>query len=85
MGYRECRSGVSSCMPDTTTCPTRPRGSRLYSPESPVHLVPEIVRCLKLVMQQSWSELAGFSIPAEVKVGGPGDSWAELQTYQEKA
>jgi len=51
--------------------------------ECPQAQVPEVATCLKTVMEQPWAELAGFSIPAEVKVGEPSASWAELQSYKE--
>lgn len=47
--------------------------------ECPYALVGDVVSCMQKVMAQPWPELAGYSIPAEVKVGEPGASWAELK------
>jgi hypothetical protein len=33
----------------------------------------------KAVMTQPWMELDGFKLDVEVKVGGPGQSWADLK------
>lgn len=50
--------------------------------ECPLALVDEVARCLKVVMEQPWEQLGGFSIPCEVKVGEPSMSWAELTPYK---
>ena len=52
--------------------------------EAPQVLVPEVVQCMQTVMQQPWPEMAGYSIPVDVKVGAPGASWAELKLYKQE-
>jgi DNA polymerase I-like protein with 3'-5' exonuclease and polymerase domains len=46
--------------------------------ETPVALRDEVITCLKTAMTQPWKELAGFSIPVEIKYGDAGASWGEL-------
>ena len=46
--------------------------------ECPKDLVPEVVKCLKAVMEQPWTQLGGFNVPVEIKVGEPGASWGEI-------
>lgn len=46
--------------------------------ECPKKLVPEVVECVKKVMQQPWTQLGGYSVPVEVKVGEPSQSWGEV-------
>jgi hypothetical protein len=38
----------------------------------------KVTECLQKVMTQPWQELGGYNIPIEIKVGEPGDSWAEI-------
>lgn len=47
--------------------------------EAPKELVPEVIKCLKAVMEQPWAQLGGFNVPAEVKAGKPNASWGELE------
>jgi uracil-DNA glycosylase family 4 len=47
--------------------------------ECPYNLREEVVECMRRAMTQPWLELAGFSIPVDIKSGNPGDSWAELE------
>ncbi len=47
--------------------------------ECPFEMVPEVKQVMKTVMEQPWIQLAGYAIPAEIKSGQPGDSWAELK------
>ena len=47
--------------------------------ECPVELVPEVKQVMKTVMEQPWIQLAGFSIPADIKTGAAGESWGELK------
>lgn len=49
--------------------------------ETPVALVPQVIDCLEKCMAQPWTQLGGYSIPAEFKVGGAGHSWGELKPY----
>ncbi len=46
--------------------------------ECPFALREQVIECMKTVMSQPWPELAGLSIPVDIKVGNPSDSWAEL-------
>lgn len=47
--------------------------------ECPDALIPNVVGCLRRVMQQPWRELGGFNIPVEVKTG---KSWGEMSKYK---
>ena len=46
--------------------------------ECPLALREEVCDCVRKVMQQPWPELAGFSIPIDIKVGEANESWGEL-------
>jgi uracil-DNA glycosylase family 4 len=50
--------------------------------EAPAALVPEVVRCIKAVMEQPWPQLGGFSVPAEFSVAPAGMSWGETKPYK---
>ncbi len=50
--------------------------------EAPKALVPEVVKCVKAVMEQSWPQLGGFSVPAEFNVAPAGMSWGETKSYK---
>lgn len=50
--------------------------------ECPKALVAEVVRCVKAVMEQPWTQMGGFYVPAEFSVGAPGVSWGELKSYK---
>lgn len=50
--------------------------------ECPLALVDEVVKAMSDAMTQKWKDLGGYSIPVEFKVGGSGDSWAELKPYK---
>lgn len=50
--------------------------------ECPVAIVDAVVKCMKACMEQPWTQLGGFSIPAEFSVGAPGASWGELESYK---
>lgn len=47
--------------------------------ECPYNLREEVIKCMETAMTQPWPELAGFSIPVDIKTGNPGDSWGELE------
>jgi DNA polymerase I-like protein with 3'-5' exonuclease and polymerase domains len=50
--------------------------------EAPKQLVPEVVRCVRKVMEQSWPQLAGYSIPAEFSVAPASLSWGETKPFK---
>jgi DNA polymerase I-like protein with 3'-5' exonuclease and polymerase domains len=50
--------------------------------EAPKALVPELVKCIKQVTEQSWPQMGGFSLPVEFMVGDPGMSWGEMKPYK---
>jgi uracil-DNA glycosylase family 4 len=47
--------------------------------ECPYNLREDVVDCLRKVMEQPWTELAGYSFHVDVKAGEPGESWGELK------
>ena len=47
--------------------------------ECPYALVDDVKACMKAVMEQSWPELAGYSIMIDIKTGAPGASWGEIK------
>ncbi len=47
--------------------------------ELPGSMTDEVVAVVSSVMSQPWKELGGFSIPIEMKLGAPGQSWGELE------
>jgi len=49
--------------------------------ECPVALVSQVVRAMKAVMEQPWTQMGGFWVPAEFTVGDPGASWGNLKKY----
>ena len=53
--------------------------------ECPESLVPEVVKCLKAVMEQPWTQMGGFHVPAEISVAAPGMSWGETKSYKLEA
>lgn len=46
--------------------------------ECPLALREQVVECVQKVATQPWHELAGFSIPIDVKVGEANEGWGEL-------
>lgn len=46
--------------------------------ECPKPMVDEVVATVRLVMEQGWPELSGFSIPIDVKTG---ESWGQMEGY----
>lgn len=50
--------------------------------ECPKDLVPEVVKCVRLAMEQPWKAMGGFNIPTETSVGEPNASWGELHSYK---
>lgn len=51
--------------------------------ECPGAMLDEVVFAIKTVMTQGWPELGGFNFNIGIKVGLPGESWGELQSYKE--
>jgi uracil-DNA glycosylase family 4 len=50
--------------------------------ECPRAQVPDVVKCLRAVMEQGWTQMGGFNVPVEFSVGDPGASWGELKSYK---
>lgn len=51
--------------------------------ECPKEIIPQVIAAMKATMQQPWTQLGGYSFPAEFKVGEPGASWGELEAYKD--
>lgn len=47
--------------------------------ECPLAIKEQVIDAMRKAMTQPFKELGGYSIPIDVKVGNPGDSWAELK------
>lgn len=50
--------------------------------EGPPEIVPLVVDAMKKTLEQPWTQLGGYSFPAEFKVGAAGASWGELESYK---
>lgn len=50
--------------------------------EGPADQIEATAGLIARVAQQPWPELRGLVIPAEFKIGAPGDSWGELKSFQ---
>lgn len=51
--------------------------------ECPKDSVGAVIKAMKATMEQSWTQLGGYVIPVEFKVGGPGESWGEVKAWKE--
>lgn len=50
--------------------------------EAPTELIPEVIRCVKAVMEQPFQQLGGFNLPTEASIADPGCSWGEMHSYK---